>query len=435
MPENKSYGYNAADIERYLNGRMNAQEMHELERAALSDPMLADAIDGFRLVSGGQTAKQLNAIHAAILGQVENQKTAPVPLSGSGTRTWRWIAAACVLGLLATSIWWFNRPGTSRSDIAQVQQPAAPVIGDSPVMTEAAQKDATDSSPVMAPLPPPTVLASRRQQAASPVETATAPVEDQTNEQAAIAANTTDKEDLRHFQQKKTAVAARVQTQTVARSGFQDSLRPPQPSAQAVAFNYIAGRVTDEQGKPVAAATIEGAQQTGQGILSGKDGSFVFPAADSQPMVSISSPGYARSLATLKAEKNNQIALTRVSAQNEEMLVVGAGSPKKRKGVLGDYNKFRKETAAAQQEYILYPEEGWSHFYQELAGNLGVDSSRSTRMLQIKFTVDEDGEPTNFSIVASPDEITARKAIEYIKKVKWKNFKLNKSAVVRIPVN
>lgn len=39
--------YTLQDIERYLNGSMTPQEMHELEKAALTDPLLADAIDGY----------------------------------------------------------------------------------------------------------------------------------------------------------------------------------------------------------------------------------------------------------------------------------------------------------------------------------------------------------------------------------------------------
>src|SRR6476659_1675010 len=46
-------GYNhntftAQDIERYYNGQMPAAEMHALEKAALEDPFLADAMEGYQ---------------------------------------------------------------------------------------------------------------------------------------------------------------------------------------------------------------------------------------------------------------------------------------------------------------------------------------------------------------------------------------------------
>jgi len=39
--------YSASDIQRYLNGEMSAREMFDLEKAALEDPFLADAIEGY----------------------------------------------------------------------------------------------------------------------------------------------------------------------------------------------------------------------------------------------------------------------------------------------------------------------------------------------------------------------------------------------------
>jgi hypothetical protein len=42
-------GYSASDIEKYRKGELSAREMHELERAALEDPLLADALEGMEL--------------------------------------------------------------------------------------------------------------------------------------------------------------------------------------------------------------------------------------------------------------------------------------------------------------------------------------------------------------------------------------------------
>ena len=39
--------YNAKDIHKYLMGELTPTEMHAMEKAALNDPLLADAIDGF----------------------------------------------------------------------------------------------------------------------------------------------------------------------------------------------------------------------------------------------------------------------------------------------------------------------------------------------------------------------------------------------------
>src|SRR5512141_2641382 len=40
--------YSAAEIERYHAGKMSVQEMHAIEKAALQDPFLADALEGYQ---------------------------------------------------------------------------------------------------------------------------------------------------------------------------------------------------------------------------------------------------------------------------------------------------------------------------------------------------------------------------------------------------
>jgi hypothetical protein len=39
--------YGVEEIRRYAEGKMSPEEMHAIEKAALDDPFLADAIDGF----------------------------------------------------------------------------------------------------------------------------------------------------------------------------------------------------------------------------------------------------------------------------------------------------------------------------------------------------------------------------------------------------
>jgi cytoskeletal protein RodZ len=48
LKEGPAYQYSAEDIQRYLDGKMDPAGMHALERAALEDPFLADAIEGIR---------------------------------------------------------------------------------------------------------------------------------------------------------------------------------------------------------------------------------------------------------------------------------------------------------------------------------------------------------------------------------------------------
>ena len=63
---NTHINYSVEDIERYLSGGMSAKEMHDMEKAALQDPFLADAIEGFGNTSFEESRNHLNEIMAAL---------------------------------------------------------------------------------------------------------------------------------------------------------------------------------------------------------------------------------------------------------------------------------------------------------------------------------------------------------------------------------
>ena len=48
MTDNNSHiNYSAADIEKYWKGQLSAADQHAMEKAALEDPFLADAMEGY----------------------------------------------------------------------------------------------------------------------------------------------------------------------------------------------------------------------------------------------------------------------------------------------------------------------------------------------------------------------------------------------------
>ena len=47
MEERKNIVYTAVDLQRYHSGTMSEAEMHALEKAALDDPFLSEALEGY----------------------------------------------------------------------------------------------------------------------------------------------------------------------------------------------------------------------------------------------------------------------------------------------------------------------------------------------------------------------------------------------------
>jgi len=108
MSNNKenSKQYSAADIQRYLKGEMSAEEMHSIETAALDDPFLADAIEGFETVIGKGHEEaievQLEKLNKEFSERVR-QPAKVIPISHS--RWWQISAAAVVLVIVGFAIY------------------------------------------------------------------------------------------------------------------------------------------------------------------------------------------------------------------------------------------------------------------------------------------------------------------------------------------
>ena len=81
------------DIDKYLRGEMSPAEMNALEKKALQDPFLADALEGAKQLSPGDFAEDLNHLQHALNKRIEKKSSG-----------WVWVGRiAAGLLLLAVS--------------------------------------------------------------------------------------------------------------------------------------------------------------------------------------------------------------------------------------------------------------------------------------------------------------------------------------------
>lgn len=131
--------YSAADIEKYWQGLLSPAEMHALEKAALDDPFLADALEGYRQMAtaaAGQSATELNKLEHRLSQRISSQKKASI--------TW-WKPAAAALLILGTGTIGFlllRHPAPSRPDEAAVpvqqKDSVSPLVNNNPPAKDSA---------------------------------------------------------------------------------------------------------------------------------------------------------------------------------------------------------------------------------------------------------------------------------------------------------
>lgn len=123
MTDNSKYnkGFTADDIERYHSGKMSSIEMHQLEKAAMEDPFLADALEGYAFT---QTAAQDRAwLQSQLQSKTEGAKLVPV----SGFSRGHFMRIAAMFVLLVGCAWAVYQFGfkTKETDLATAKAPAA----------------------------------------------------------------------------------------------------------------------------------------------------------------------------------------------------------------------------------------------------------------------------------------------------------------------
>ena len=142
MPEQNNHitNYTAADIERYYKGGMSAQEMHLLEKAALDDPFLADALEGYAFTP--TPASDAAWLKEQLKERANKNKVVVLPArSSSGL----WKVAAMVV-IMAGASWFIYQFSINR----QTQDVAATTKENKVEETDATVSDtAADTSSVI----------------------------------------------------------------------------------------------------------------------------------------------------------------------------------------------------------------------------------------------------------------------------------------------
>ena len=90
--------FTTADIERYHQGLLSAKERHDLEKAALEDPFLADALEGYA-DAGSDLQNDLTDLKKRLAARTEGAKL--VSMRGSGKQFSPMLRVAAMVILLA----------------------------------------------------------------------------------------------------------------------------------------------------------------------------------------------------------------------------------------------------------------------------------------------------------------------------------------------
>jgi TonB family protein len=472
--------YSAADIQRYVQGKLSAAEMHAMEKAALDDPFLADAIEGMQLAFEEHTESQVTGQLAQLHQQFQTRTTGKARVVAFKPFRY-WQAAAAAVIVIISGVWIYslvnrnaaenNTPVIAKTENQQQQQKPTPSLADGKEIT-------VNTDSVIPPVATPnTNDQSRESKAVTRKETA--PVitgnferssnvssfsrqAQEPNKQALDNAdryfpNTEKKEEVLADKKAEapasTPAAAAAPVLAKSLKNDDEKLQEREAETELITIakpdskfkkaatkdknlsGFIKGQVTDPFNNPVANAYVQIQKNNNNNFLNNlttdKSGFFKIPVSDSVVNVAVNVSGYGTQSFVLQnnaAVNQLQLQPANYAANANYYTPTAPVTANGRKQLANNY-KFPNVMV-----YEAEPAYGWVAFGQYLEKNkkipAGTDSMSGN--VVVSFEVNKKGNLADFKIEQSLSKLHDEEAIRLINQ--GPSWKLRSGRKARVTV-
>ncbi len=421
-------------IRKYLDGELDAQAMHRLERRAQDDPFLLDALEGYES-AGGDQKMHLDELTGRLNDRITKKEGRIIPL--------RIIAiAASVLIVCSVGVWWFtNDHPANTPKITEIIKPVVKTTPARPVDTILANKQAVvvlkkTSHPAVrvqksavseaesAPAVSADAVANVNIKDSVPIDTTplnesivmgyTSKHKKDTTGSAlgADLANAKQATVTNPEQLLKGQAAGAADNNTPAANPAKDmviqgkTIVPKSlPGISTADKNYtsskkvINGRViSKDDGLPIPGATVR-VKGTSTGVITDVNGRFTLPAANNGSSLVIGYIGYQTQ--EINAVSRDSMKTISLEPNNNSLAEV----------VVTNYNP--KSSAEEPAVVSAHPKAGWSSFRKYLKENAHSPDGK-TGVVKLSFMVDINGAISDIKVTKGLSQSTDQAAIDLI---------------------
>jgi len=417
--------YSAAEIEKYLQGKLSPEEMHAIEKAALDDPMLADAIEGMSIAlekkDSASVTRDLNELQQRLRRRIESDKAKSIaPIS---YRYWLQTAAVLFVLVIGGVMAYFAIQKNTKieNSIAKEGKASQPKIDSSARVNAEPVTPKMDSTTANMSKTEQTVAANQSKKDERKSSNALSKKIVTRNDDVASSGAAQDRE------------AVKIEDAKPGLEVEKDSITSEKrPLASAPRAEYYSpekpgsfmGKVTDEHNNPIASARVE-LKNKKIAAVTDNNGNFKINTTDHDSIVSanVNSIGYEPAISELSRNGSpNVIILRERKASLQEVVVSGIGR--------------NKQKAVQQTSQDAVPVHGWDDYTKYLDKNKKRtdDSVGLKGPVVVSFSVNKKGKLSNFVIEQSLGPDYDEEAIRLIREgPSWKLLK-EKTATVKVVV-
>jgi hypothetical protein len=428
----KNIIYTAKDIEQYLAGNLSPRQMHALEKAALDDPFLAEAMEGYEAMKGAAWNNQLVALREEITNKGNVAKVIPLHRSKSN---WRKAAAAIlIIGTGATFTILHNKnkkeetPGTQIAQANTTQTDTTLLPGNTPPASvthtlnpsaSATREEKKNIGGSLAKLDghvkdenkyisnPAGLLKP------APAATTAAPEKDNTIVAAPpvsanpVAGNTNPELSKEMIADKSKWAAKQNDDELLNR---QKSQAPAKK--EAVLNNFFTAQVVGADNTPLPFTNIS-IKKENFGTYADAKGMVRLVSTDSILQVEVKSVGYQPKTFALRSNQaQTKIILQEDETAFKDRMIISSGE-------ITSNKRSRRATLLKDSVVNVEPADGWDNYNTYVANNLDIPESKLNDVhgeVEISFDVKSNGTISNIrvnkSLGAEYDEAAKRLILE-----------------------
>lgn len=406
MSDNKTHiNYTAKNIQDYFAGRLNADAMYAMEKAALDDPFLAEAMEGYELMQADEAREQLvflkekfNPAPAAKVIPIENKKTFSF---------WKIAATIAIIigGLSITYLLTNQNPTQSIIAKANIEDKKnAESLSDKVTDTAVNEPDTVPESfnESDTELPQESVLSNSFPEVKKdsvfmyrPAITAKKNVKD-----LAGGGYVDDSESARQTYSSSNQINSNAEANNLAIKEGEYKARQVPAEAQAEAnakksatYNF-SGTVFGSDNRPLPFANVTVPAEN-VGTYADAKGNFKFVSSDSLLKVEIKSLGYSAKNFTLQNNLNNNKLFLEEDKQ-------GIASKTFASGDMNAFNKNKRAVLMPDSVMSAEPADGWRNYDSYVNNNITIPEDVLQQKIhgevEVSFDVLTNGAITNVKV-------------------------------------
>ncbi len=406
--DEKRTTYNANDFARYYAGEMSPAEMHAMEKAALADSFVADALEGYAHTDSPEsdTVEIKNRLTERSARQ---QKGRIIPFS-----IWKWWNVAAIVIVVAGIGFFVFRPGNHVANRSVTASEIKVNADTGATIFQGLTNDSLHQADDIA-------FENKSPEKKRNLEGRARLLEK-------MNANvTTENETKEVFKQNKTFDEAATAQMNNAES-LATSKSDSDNSQATLAFE---GKIMDETGAPVPFAYVS-LKNENKIVTSDHDGNFKLSSADSSTPIVASAVGFNSKSATLRKMGSNDIILSRDSNQLQEVSVTALGKKRSQNSKVPAVEGKSAGVGISKHRVQPFPinKEFEEYVHKNNVPVSSLDNEELSGEVTLSFFVNRDGRPENIDVIKSNCKECEPQAVQLLKNgPAWKKQRNKKGSV------